>query len=251
MAGHSQFKNIMHRKGAQDKRKAKIFTKLARELAVAAKEGGADPEFNARLRAAISDARSFNMPKDKIENAIKKALSADFNSNYSEMQYEGYGPHGVAIIVEAMTDNKNRTASEVRSLFTKSGGTLGETGSVSYMFNLRGIIYYSNSVAPHDPFLTAVLELEVEDCKIEGDMYEVYCDHSVVHSIAEKLRQKYGDPKKVEIVWIPHNVVTITDIGDAKQVMKMIDALEDLDDVQSVFCNLEISDDVAVVMENE
>ncbi len=243
MAGHSKFKNIMHRKGAQDKKRAKMFTKVMREIIVSARIGGADPQFNPRLRGAIIDAKNINMPRDKIENAINKAQSNEVGDNYEEVRYEGYGPHGTAIIVEGLTDNRNRTASEVRSAFTKFGGSLGELGSVSYLFQHVGMIIYNSNVTDVDSMLEYALEAGADDCAFTDDEYEIICTIEKFNKVKELLESKFGEAKSANITWKP-NVKVNLDNESAIKVLKFIEALEDSDDVQTVIGNFVIPDEV-------
>ena len=240
MAGHSQFKNIMHRKGKQDKVRSKVFGKLAREITVAAKLGQPDPAFNPRLRAAILEARAENMPKDNIERAIKKASGSEAES-YDDMRYEGYGPGGVAVIVEALTDNHNRTASEVRSAFTKAGGNLGTTGSVSFMFDHVGVVEYDAKVADADAMLEAAIEAGAEDVSSTEDGHQVFTTHETLRDVAKALEAKYGEARKAAMIWKPQNTVMLSDEAGEK-MMKLMQALDDDDDVQNVFANFEVSD---------
>ena len=245
MAGHSQFANIKHRKGAQDAKKAKLFTKIIREVTVAAKTGQTDPEFNPRLRNAIIEARINNMPKDRIDNAIKKVIAGADNSNYEEMRYEGYSPGGVAIIVEALTDNRNRTASEVRSIFTKMGGALGETGSVNFMFDKLGIIQFANNIANQDDFFEVAIEFGADDVIFDGDLYIAITQVENFIQVRDNLIKKYGDALSAKIEWKAKNLIEIADLDLAQKILKMVDLLEDCDDVQNVTGNYSISDDIA------
>ena len=240
MAGHSQFKNIMHRKGKQDKVRSKVFGKLAREITVAAKLGQPDPAFNPRLRAAILEARAENMPKDNIERAIKKASGSEAES-YDDMRYEGYGPGGVAVIVEALTDNHNRTASEVRSAFTKAGGNLGTTGSVAFMFDHVGVVEYDAKVADADAMLEAAIEAGAEDVSSTEDGHQIFTTHETLRDVAKALEAKYGEARKAAMIWKPQNTVMLSDEAGEK-MMKLMQALDDDDDVQNVFANFEVSD---------
>jgi YebC/PmpR family DNA-binding regulatory protein len=240
MAGHSKFKNIMHRKGAQDKKRAKLFTKLVREIIVATKSGLPDPDSNSRLRAAIFAARVANMPKDKIESAINKASNPAEEDNYEEIRYEGYAPGGVAIIVEALTDNRNRTASEVRAAFTKFGGSLGETGSVSFMFQRLGQIVYPADKGSAEVFFEAALEFNADDCTSDDEEHTIICSPDHFHEVKEKLEHKFGAPISAEIIWQPNNLVAVND-EQAEKIIKMLDALEDCDDVQNITGNYEFS----------
>jgi YebC/PmpR family DNA-binding regulatory protein len=240
MAGHSQFKNIMHRKGRQDAAKSKLFGKLAREITVSAKLGLPDPTMNARLRAAIIAARAENMPKDNIERAIKKAQGSD-GENYEEIRYEGYGPGGVAVIVEVLTDNRNRTAGEVRAAFTKSGGNLAETGAVSFMFDRVGLIEYDAGVATAEAMFEAALEAGADDVVSTEGGHEVYAAADQYAAVAKALEAKFGEPRKAALVWRPQNTVTVGD-EQGEKLLKLIESLNEHDDVQNVYANFEVSD---------
>lgn len=242
MAGHSQFKNIMHRKGAQDAKRSKLFSKLAREITVAAKIGGSDPNMNARLRLAILNARAENLPKDNIERAIKKAAGND-TDNYDEVRYEGYGPGGVAVIVEALTDNRNRTASAVRSYFTKSGGALGETGSVAFMFDRVGQITYPASAGTADAVLEAAIEAGADDVESGEENHVVTTAFEAMNEVAKALEAALGPAASVKSAW-QAKTGTSLDEEKAQSLMKLIDTLEDDDDVQNVYSNFEVSDEV-------
>jgi len=246
MAGHSQFKNIMHRKGRQDAMKSKLFGKLAREITVAAKLGTPDPAMNPRLRAAVLAAREENMPKDNIERAIKKALGGE-GDNYDEIRYEGYGPGGVAVIVEALTDNRNRAASDIRSFFTKSGGNLGETGSVSFMFDRVALIEYESSVASDDAMLDAAIEAGADDVISSESGHEVYASPENFREVAKNLEAKFGEPRKAALTWKPQNTVAVDD-ETGEKLLRLMDLLNDHDDVQHVFANFEISDALVAKM---
>lgn len=246
MAGHSQFKNIMHRKGRQDAQKSKLFGKLAREITVAAKLGTPDPNMNPRLRAAIIAARQENMPKDNIERAVKKALGNE-GENYDEIRYEGYGPGGVAVIVEALTDNRNRAASDIRSFFTKSGGNLGETGSVSFMFDRTGIIEYDRSVADDDAVLDAAIEAGADDVVSGEGGHEIYASPESYRDVAKALEAKFGEPRKAALIWKPQNTVAVDD-ETGEKLLKLMDLLNEHDDVQNVYANFEISDALVAKM---
>ena len=241
MAGHSQFKNIMHRKGKQDAQRAKIFSKLSREITVAAKAGLPDPTANARLRLAIQNARAESMPKDNIERAIKKAQGSDGES-FDNVRYEGYGPGGVAVIVEALTDNRNRTASNVRSLFTKYGGNMGESGSVAFMFNRVGEIIYPKAKASADAILEAAIDAGADDATSD-DVHTIICAFEAIGDVSSALAAKFGDAESVKVVWKP-NVMSPVDFEKAETLMKLVDALDEDDDVQVVFSNADIPDDV-------
>jgi len=244
MAGHSQFKNIMHRKGAQDKKRAKLFNKLAREITVAARSGQPDPETNSCLRNAIAAARESNMPNDRIKRAMEQAKSGGVgDSSYEDIRYEGYGLGGVAVIVEALTNNRNRTAGDVRRAFTKNGGSLGETNSVSFMFSKVGSIEYPTSVIDSDQMFDVAVEAGAENIETFGDTYEVTTKLSDFTVVREALEKKLGSPQIFEIIWKPVNIVAVTQ-EQAEDLIRMIDALEDLDDVQNVFTNFEMDDAV-------
>ena len=242
MAGHSQFKNIMHKKGAADARRSKLFSKLAKEITVAAKLGMPDPDMNPRLRLAIQNARAENMPKDNIDRAIKKASGGDAE-NYEEVRYEGYGPGGVAVVVEALTDNRNRTASGVRSYFTRYGGALGETGSVSFMFDRVGQIVYKPEAGSADEVLEAAIEAGADDVQSDADGHVITCSFTGLGDVAKGLEAKLGEAETVKAVWAPQTG-TALDEDRAGSMMKLIAALEDDDDVQAVYSNFEVSDDV-------
>jgi len=240
MAGHSQFKNIMHRKGRQDAAKSKLFGKLAREITTAAKLGQSDPAFNPRLRAAMLAARAENMTKDVIERAIKKAAGNEAE-NYEDIRYEGYGPGGVAVIVETLTDNRNRTAGEVRAAFTKSGGNLAETGAVSFMFDRVGIVEYDPKVASADQMLEAAVEAGADDVTTTESGHEVYTTQETLRDVAKVLEGKFGEPRKAALVWKPQNTVPVDD-EQGEKLLKLIDSLNEHDDVQNVFANFEVSE---------
>ena len=243
MAGHSQFKNIMHRKGAQDAKRAKIFTKLQREITVSAKLGLPDPAMNPRLRAAIQAARKENMPKDNIERAIKRATGDGNDSDYVEIRYEGYGPAGIAVIVEALTDNRNRTAAEVRSIFAKHGGSLGETNSVSFMFNRVGELVFPAKVASADAMFEAALEAGADDVQSDDETHTVTTTVEGFAAVRDALEEKFGTPDSSGLVWRPLNSVAV-DEEQAAALLKLLDTLEDNDDVQRVSANFEIPDEV-------
>ncbi|HTJ63531.1 MAG TPA: YebC/PmpR family DNA-binding transcriptional regulator [Alphaproteobacteria bacterium] len=243
MAGHSQFKNIMHRKGAQDIKRAKIFNKLAREITVAAKQGLPDPAMNPRLRAAIIAARQKNMPRDRIDRAIKSGEGGDA-ADYEAIRYEGYGPGGVAIIVEALTDNRNRTAPEIRTAFSKAGGALGETNSVSFMFQRLGVITYPASVASADAIFETAAEAGAENVDSEGEEHEVTTTVEGFSAVRDALEEKYGAANGSALEWRPVTFATPTP-EQAEALFKLIDVLEDNDDVQTVSANAELSDELA------
>jgi YebC/PmpR family DNA-binding regulatory protein len=240
MAGHSQFKNIMHRKGKQDKVRSKVFGKLAREITVSAKLGLPDPAFNPRLRAAILAARAENMPKDNIERAIKKASGNDAE-NFDEIRYEGYGPGGVAVIVEALTDNRNRTAGEVRATFTKNGGNLATTGAVSFMFNHVGVVEYDAKAASADAMLDAAIDAGADDVTSSDDGHQIFTTTDSLRDVAKALEAKFGEPRKSAMLWKPQNTVALDDEAGEK-MLKLIESLDDNDDVQNVYANFEVSD---------
>ena len=240
MAGHSQFKNIMHRKGRQDAAKSKLFGKLAREITVSAKIGLPDPAMNPRLRAAVIAARAENMPKDTIDRAIKKATGGDAAS-YDEIRYEGYGPGGVAVIVEVLTDNRNRTAGEVRATFTKSGGNLAETGAVSFMFDHVGVVEYDAKAASADAMLEAAIEAGAEDVASSEAGHEIYTTQDSLREVAKVLEAKFGEPRKAALIWKPQNTVAVND-EQGERLLKLIEALNEHDDVQNVYANFEVSD---------
>ena len=243
MAGHSQFKNIMYRKGAQDKKRAKIFTKLIRELTTAARSGLPDPAANPRLRAAIIAARAANMPKDTVDRAIKRGAGGADGENFEEIRYEGYGPGGVAVIVEGLTDNRNRTASEVRAAFTKAGGNLGETNSVSFMFDRVGQITYPATVGSSEAMFEAAVEAGADDVESSGDEHVITCHPDQLNAVRDALDAKFGAAALARTVWKP-KTLTPVDGETAEALFKMLEALEDSDDVQNVFANFEVSDDV-------
>ncbi|MCO5064649.1 MAG: YebC/PmpR family DNA-binding transcriptional regulator [Rhizobiaceae bacterium] len=240
MAGHSQFKNIMHRKGRQDAVRSKIFSKLAREITVAAKQGLPDPDMNPRLRLAIQNAKAESMPKDNIARAINKASGGD-TENYEEVRYEGYGPGGVAVIVEALTDNRNRTASNVRAAFTKAGGALGETGSVSFMWDRAGEIYYPAKAADADKVMEAAIEAGAEDVESDEEGHTILCGFEDVNEVSKALEAALGEAESVKIIWKPQNSVPV-DEDRAQSLMKLVATLEDDDDVQNVYANFEVDD---------
>ncbi|MEJ0013689.1 MAG: YebC/PmpR family DNA-binding transcriptional regulator [Bauldia sp.] len=242
MAGHSQFKNIMHRKGAADVRRSKLFSKLAREITVAAKLGVPDPNMNARLRLAIINARAENMPKDNIERAIKKAAGND-GENYETIRYEGYGPGGVAMIVEALTDNRNRTAGAVRSYLSKNGGALGETGSVAFMFDRVGQIVYKPEVGNADKVLEAAIEAGADDVQSTADGHTITTAFADMNEVAKKLEAALGEAETVKAIWRPQTTTSL-DEDKAASMLKLIDILDEDDDVQEVYANYEIPDAV-------
>ena len=243
MAGHSKFKNIMHRKGAQDKKRAKIFSRLGREIAVAVKEGGPDPESNIRLRSAVGSAKSLNMPKDNIERAIKKGEGNDSDSNYEEVRYEGYGPDGVAIIVEALTNNKNRTAAEVRSTFSKYGGNLGETGSVSFGFKRLGSITLNKNNINEEELFDFIIENGSEDYELNENEYSIYCDQTILHQLNQKIIERFGPTNFTGLIWKSENEISVSK-EKAETLFKLLNILEENEDVQVVSSNFDVSDDI-------
>ena len=242
MAGHSQFKNIMHKKGAADARRSKVFSKLAREITVAAKLGTPDPAMNPRLRLAIQNARAENMPKDNIERAIKKAAGGD-SENYEEVRYEGYGPGGVAVIVEALTDNRNRTAGNIRAIFSKAGGALGETGSVAFMFDRVGQISYPGTAGSADEVLDAAIEAGADDVQSDAETHMIITAFEDLGDVAKGLEEKLGEADSVRPAWRPQTTTPV-DEETAESLFKLIDNLDDDDDVQTVTANFEVSEDV-------
>jgi YebC/PmpR family DNA-binding regulatory protein len=248
MAGHSQYKNIMHRKGRQDKMRSKIFSKLSREITVAAKAGIPDPSANSRLRLAIQNARAENLPKDNIERAIKKASGSDAD-NFEAIRYEGYGPGGVAVIVEALTDNRARTAPVVRAAFAKYAGNMGETGSVSFMFARVGEIVYPLGKITADAMMEAAIEGGADDVTSEG-VHVVTCAFESIGEVSSALAAKFGEAETVKIVWKP-NVMAPVDFEKAETLMKLVDTLDEDDDVQNVFTNADIPDDVMAKLNPE
>ena len=243
MAGHSKFKNIMYRKGAQDKRRASLFAKFGREITVAARLGGPDPEMNPRLRTAVLAARAGNMPKDNIDRAVKKGTGTGEGDDFEEIRYEGYGPGGIAIIVETLTDNRNRTASELRTAFSKNGGNLAETGSVSFMFDHVGEIRYEAEKVNPDTMFEAALEAGADDVDSTVDGHEVICEPGSLHAISSALESSLGEPVSAKLVWKPQNNISI-DEGIAVTLLNLLEALDDSDDVQTVSANYDIADDV-------
>lgn len=241
MAGHSKFKNIMYRKGAQDAKRSKMFSKLSKEITVAAKMGGPDADSNPRLRLAIQNARGQSMPKDNIERAIKKADAGDAET-YDEIRYEGYGPGGTAVIVEALTDNRNRSASNVRASFSKNGGTMGETGSVAFMFDRVGEIIYTPECGDADTVLEQAIEAGAEDVVSDEDGHTIICSFEDLGEVSKSLEAALGAAESVKVIWKPQNLVEV-DEEKAGTLMKLINALEDDDDVQNVFTNFEVSDE--------
>ena len=242
MAGHSKFKNIMHRKGAQDKKRSAAFSKLSREITVAAKSGMPDPDMNPRLRLAVNNARAASMPKDNIQRAIDKA-SANEGDDYEEIRYEGYGPGGVALIVEALTDNRNRTATNVRTAFSKNGGNMAATGAVSHGFERMGMIEYGPGAGNEDKVLEAAIDAGADDVESDEDGHTIWTGMDGMHEVARALETSLGEPESVKLAWKPNLTVDVAR-DDAETLLKLIDALEDDDDVQAVWGNYEVSDDV-------
>ena len=243
MAGHSQFKNIMYRKGAQDKKRGKIFTKLIRELTTAARTGLPDPAANPRLRAAVLAARQANMPKDTVERAIKRGAGGEGGEAYEEVRYEGYGPAGVAVIVEALTDNRNRTARAVRAAFTKAGGTLGETGSVGFMFDHIGEIIYPAGASSAEDMLDAAIEAGAADVESDDERHAVYASPEDFNSARDALEERFGPADSARLAWRPKTTTAIDD-ETAAGLFKMLETLEDSDDVQNVYANFEVGEEV-------
>jgi YebC/PmpR family DNA-binding regulatory protein len=240
MAGHSKFKNIMHRKGRADSVRSKLFSKLSREITVAAKMGLPDPAMNARLRLAVNNAKAESLPKDVIDRAIKKAAGGEAES-YDEIRYEGYGPGGAAVIVEVLTDNRNRTAGEVRATFTKSGGNLAETGAVSFMFDHVGVVEYDAKVASADAILEAAIDAGAEDVVSSESGHEIYTAQDSLREVAKALEAKFGESRKAALVWKPQNTVPVSD-EQGEKLFKLIETLNEHDDVQNVYANFEVSD---------
>ena len=241
MAGHSKFKNIMHRKGAQDKKRSNLFSKFSREITVAAKMGTPDPDMNPRLRLAINAAKAQSMPKDNIQRAIEKASMGD-SANYEEVRYEGYGPGGVALIVEALTDNRNRTATNVRTAFSKNGGNLGASGSVSHGFDRMGLIVYPGKAGDAEKVFEAALEAGAEDVSSDEE-HEIWTAQDALHEVAKALEATLGEPDSAKLAWRPQTMV-VADEAVATSLLKLIDTLDDDDDVQTVWGNYEVPDDV-------
>ena len=247
MAGHSKWANIQHRKGRQDAARSKLFSKLSREITVAAKMGDPDPEKNPRLRLAVKEAKSNSVPKDVIERAIKKSLAGD-GDDYEEIRYEGYGPNGVAVIVEAMTDNRNRTASNVRSIFSKHGGNLGETGSVGFMFERKGEILYRPEAGDADTIMMAAIEAGAEDVESVSEGHTISCADLDLNYVASSLETELGESEATKLIWKP-TTTTELDLDSMQKLMKLVDSLEDDDDVQRVTTNFEASDEVMLALQ--
>lgn len=244
MAGHSKWANIQHRKGRQDAARSKLFSKLSKEITVAAKMGDPDPDKNPRLRLAVKEARANSVPKDVIDRAIKKSQGGDADT-YEEIRYEGYGPGGVAVMVEAMTDNRNRTASNVRSYFTKSGGDLGQTGSVAFMFDHVGEIMYPASAGDADTVMLAAIEAGADDVVSDEDGHWIYCASTDLNEVSTALEADLGESETAKLIWKPQAPAEITDLEAAQKLMRLIETLEDDDDVQTVTANFDLSDEVA------
>jgi len=242
MAGHSKFKNIMHRKGAQDKKRSAQFSKLSREITVAAKMGTPDPDMNPRLRLAVNNAKALSMPKDNIQRAIDKAQAAG-GEDYEEVRYEGYGPGGVALIVEALTDNRNRTATNVRTAFSKNGGNLGASGAVSHGFERKGMIEYPAKAGDEDAVLEAAIEAGADDVESGEEGHTIWTDMDSLHAVAGALEGVLGEPESVKLAWKP-NLTVALDEANAGTLLKLVDTLDDDDDVQTVWGNYEVSDEV-------
>lgn len=249
MAGHSKFKNIMHRKGAQDKKRSNLFSKLSREITVAAKMGTPDPDMNPRLRLAVNTAKQQSMPKDNIQRAIDKASAGD-DENYEEVRYEGYGPGGSAIIVETLTDNRNRTATSVRTAFSKNGGNLGTEGSVAHGFERVGYIEYSAEAGSEDKVLEAAMEAGAEDIQSDKNGHEIWTSADDLHEVAASLEKALGEAKEVKLAWKPNLTVDMDEQG-ASTLLKLIDTLDDDDDVQTVWGNYEISDEIMEKLDSD
>jgi YebC/PmpR family DNA-binding regulatory protein len=243
MAGHSQFKNIMYRKGAQDKKRAKVFTKIIRELTTAARTGLPDPNSNPRLRAAVIAAKEANMPKDTVERAIRRGTGEDGGENYTEVRYEGYGPGGVAIIVEALTDNRNRTASDLRAAFTKAGGSLGESNSVSFLFERLGEVVYPLRLASADAMFEAAAEAGADNVESGPEQHVITCAADDLNAVRDALEQRFGPAQSAKLVWRPKTSAPVAgETADA--LLKLLETIEDSDDVQNVYANFEMADDV-------
>ncbi len=251
MSGHSQFKNIMYRKGAQDAKKAKVFAKLARDITIAAKAGLPEPDKNPRLRLAIQAARAESMPKDNIERAIAKASQTAGGADYVSVRYEGFGPGKIAVIVEALTDNKNRTAGNIRTIFGKRGGNMGETGSVAFNFEHIGYIQYPLDIADADTVFEKALEAGANDVSSDEEHHEIETLTDDLNSVTETLEKEFGTPSASKLVWKPTVKAEITDLETAKKFLEFIDVMEDDDDVQQVFHNAEISDDILAQLSEE
>lgn len=245
MAGHSHFKNVMHRKGAQDAKRAKQFSKLVREIAAAVKIGGGiDPEFNPRLRTAITAARAANLPRDRVEGAIKKASSSGDKENFEEITYECYAPGGIALIIEGLTDNRNRTSSDVKAATNKYGAALAEPGSVLYMFDRIGLIEFNNPSIDEEKFLEASIEFGANECMSQDTNHVIYCNPEDLHEMRTKLTPVFGEPNVVKLSWNPKNTILIDNVEKAEILFKFIDALEESDDIQTIYGNYIIADEI-------
>ncbi|HEX8217162.1 MAG TPA: YebC/PmpR family DNA-binding transcriptional regulator [Allosphingosinicella sp.] len=241
MAGHSKFKNIMYRKGAQDKKRSAMFSKLSREITVAAKAGTPDPDMNPRLRAAVLAAKAQSMPKDNIQRAIDKSAAGE-GDGYEDVRYEGFGPGGVSLIVEALTDNRNRTATNVRTIFSKNGGNLGASGSVSHGFDRMGLVRYPATAGTGDEVLEAAIEAGADDVESDEDGHEIWTAQDALHEVAKALEAVLGEPESTNLAWRPQTPVEVGG-GDAEQLVRLIDALEEDDDIQTVWGNYEVSEE--------
>ncbi len=250
MSGHSKFSTIKHKKGAKDAKRAKIFTKLVREITVATRQGQPDVDANPRLRNAVISARKSGLPRERIETAIKKGSGELQGENYEEIHYEAYGPGGVAIIIDALTDNRNRTASDVRSALTKHSGNLGETGSVGFMFERVGIVEFEAALAPNDAIFEAAVECGASDVESNGEMHIITCQINDLSNVIDALSAKYDEPESARIGWIPKIITEVTSLEQAEMIIKLIDALEDLDDVQYVTGNYNINVEIAQKLAN-
>lgn len=248
MAGHSKFANIKHRKGAQDAKRAKLFTKLTREIMVAAGSGQPDPEFNPRLRGALATARKAGVPKDRLDTAIKKGAGEIEGENYEEMRYEGYGPGGVALLIDALTDNRNRSAADIRSAFSKYGGNLGESGSVNFMFDQVGLLEFSGAVASKDEMFEAAAEAGADNVESDEDWHVIFCQPDDFSSVRDALTESYGDPETARLAWKPKEPMVL-DENQAVSILKLVDVLEDNDDVQYVYGSYTIPDEIAEKIE--
>ncbi|MBR0683667.1 YebC/PmpR family DNA-binding transcriptional regulator [Roseomonas eburnea] len=244
MAGHSHAKNVMHRKATQGAKRAKAFGKLIREITVSAKQGLPDPAMNPRLRAAVKAALVANMTRDTIDRAIKRASTAGQGEDYQEVRYEGYGPHGIAIIVEALTDNRNRTGGDLRSIFNKSGGALGETNSVAFQFERKGVLRYPAATGSADAMLEAAIEAGAEDVESDGEGHEVSCSVEDFAAVRDALEAKFGEAQAAKLEWWPSTTIDL-DEEKAREVLKLVDALDDHDDVQTVYANFEVDEAAA------
>lgn len=249
MAGHSKFKNIMHRKGAQDRKRAQLFAKLGKEIMVAAKMGGGDPDSNSRLRLAIQTAKGQSMPKDNIERAIQKGAGGGDDTNYEEIRYEGYGPNGIAVIVDVLTDNRNRSAADIRSIFSKGGGNLGETGSVSFMFDRVGFVQFKADVGDADTVFEAALEAGADDVASSEDGHEIFCASDELGAVSKALEETFGEAEEIKMIWKPQTLTAVDD-NAAETLLRLLDNLDDNDDVQNVYSNADISDEAMEKMAN-